>query len=161
MSYTDTIQTFQSFSFDDNSAVNVGPSLNSDFISGDLTRRKRWSLSLGGTRGRTTYGASVFHSKYKSDNLALDEERYGGSLSLNRNLNGRLSVGVGFSYNISKFASDNTNDNFWSASANANYRLSKSLTATLGYVHSDRSQARLGSLNGGSNYVSLSIRAAL
>ncbi|MBL4894761.1 MAG: TIGR03016 family PEP-CTERM system-associated outer membrane protein, partial [Emcibacter sp.] len=67
LSYTDTIQTFQSLSFEDNGAGGLGSSLNSDFISGDLTRRKRWTLALSGTRGRTSYGASVFHNKYKTD----------------------------------------------------------------------------------------------
>ncbi|MBL4802346.1 MAG: TIGR03016 family PEP-CTERM system-associated outer membrane protein [Emcibacter sp.] len=161
LSYTDTIQTFQSFAFDDISSVNLDPALNSEFISGDLTRRKKWTLKLSGTRGRTTYNASSFYSEYKSDNLALDEERYGGALSINRNLNSRLSIGSGLSYNLSKFASDNINDKFWSASVNMSYQLSKSLTGTLGYVHSDRDQERFGSLNGGSNYISLSIRATL
>jgi len=161
LSYTDTIQTFQSFAFDNNSAVNIDPSLNSGFISGDLTRRKNWTLALSGERGRTTYSASAFYNKYNSDNRALDEKRYGGAISILRNLNQRLSVSGGFTYNLSRFLSDNIADKFWSASVNMNYQISKSLAGTLGYVHSDRDQTRFGRLNGGSNYISLTIRAAL
>ncbi|NOZ66422.1 MAG: TIGR03016 family PEP-CTERM system-associated outer membrane protein [Alphaproteobacteria bacterium] len=161
LSFQDTIQTFQSFAFENNGAVNVDPLLNSGFISGDLTRRKQWSLSLAGVRGRTTYSASGLYSKYTSDNTALDDERYGAAFSTGRNLSRRLNISAGFNFNISKFASDGIKDKFWSASANANYQLSKSLLATLGYVHTNRDQARFNTLNGGSNYISLSIRAAI
>lgn len=159
--YTDSIQTFQSFAFNSNNIVNLDPSQNSGFISGDLTRRKSASLSLGGTRGRTTYSASAFFNKYRSDNAALDEKRYGAAVSLSRQLSRKFSISGSFSYNLSRFSSDNIDDKFWSAAANVNYTISKSLVGTLGYVHSDRSRARIGNLNGGSNYISLSIRAAI
>lgn len=159
LSYTDLIQTYQSFAFNNNDIID--PAFNSDFSSSDLTRRKSWILSLSGTRGRTTYSASAFYNKYRSDNNNLDEKRYGGSISLSRNLNQRLSVSSSFSYNLSEFLSDNIKDRFWSVAASANYKISKSLIGTLGYIHSDRDQARFGNLNGGSNYVSLSIRAEL
>jgi len=161
LSFRDTIQTFQSLALDNNNGANIDPFLNSGFISGDLTRRKQWSLSLGGTRGRTTYSASGIYSKYTSDNTALDDERYGAALSVSRRLSSRLSLSTGLNFNISKFRSDSIVDKFWSASANANYQLSKSLLATLGYVHTNRDQARFNRLNGGSNYISLSIRAAI
>jgi uncharacterized protein (PEP-CTERM system associated) len=161
LSYTDQIQTFQSFAFEDNSAVNINPSLNSGFISGDLIRRKNWRLSLAGTRGRTSYSASAFYSEYMSDNTALDEERYGGAVSIRRNLSQNLSVSSGFSYNLSRFSSDNIDDIFWSASVNANYKISKSLIGSLGYIHTDRDQSRFNRLNGGSNFVTLSIRAEI
>ncbi len=161
LSYTDRIQTFQSFAFNDNSAVNVDLPSNSNFISGDLTRRKEWKLAIGGTRGRTSYSASAFYSKYKSDRTTLDEERYGGGISIVRNLNSRLNVSGGFSYNLSEFSSDSIRDKFWSAFATVNYQISKSLTGSLAYTHSDRDQNRFGNLNGGSNYISLSIRAAI
>jgi len=161
LSYRDEIKTFQSFAFDGGGGGNVNPPLNSDFISGDLTRRKQWRLTISGTRGRTSYSSSAFYSNYKSDNLLLDEKRYGGALSLSRNLNTRLSINGSLTYNLSKFASDNVKDIFWTASANMNYQISKSILGTLGYTHSDRDSARFGNLNGGSNYVSLSIRAAL
>ncbi len=161
LSYSDFIQTFQSLAFEDNSNINLDSSLGSDFISGDLTRRKRWSLSLSGIRGRTSYSASAFYSEYKGDNLSLNEERYGGVVSLNRALNSKLNISGVFSYNLSKFLSDGINDKFWSASANINYKISKSLIGTISYSHSDRDQARQGILNGGSNYISISIRAAI
>ncbi len=161
LSYTDTIQTFQSFAFASNNIVTLDPSQGSNFISGDLTRRKNLSLSLSGTRGRATYSASAFYSKYKSDNNALDERRYGGAISLARRLSRRLSINGGFSYNLSRFSSSNIDDKFWSASANVDYNISKSLVGSLGYIHTDRSQARFGNLNGGSNYISLSIKAAI
>jgi len=161
LTYTDTIQTFQSLAFDGGGGAGFNPFLNNDFISGDITRRKQWALSLSGTRGRTSYSASAFHSEYRSDNLALDEERYGGSASISRSLSSRLRINGGFSYNVSKFALDNINDRFWTASSNLSYDISKSLLGTFGYSHSDRDQSRFGNLNGGSNYISLSIRAAL
>ena len=161
LSYNDTINTFQSFAFGDNTAVNIDPSLDSGFISGDLTRRKQWRLSVSGTRGRTSYSASSFYLKSNSDLTALDEKRYGGAISISRRLSPRLSISGSASYNLSKFLSDNIRDKFWSASANMTYQISKSLIGDLGYVHSDRDQTRFGNLNGGSNYISLSIRAAL
>lgn len=161
LTYTDRIQTFQSFAFDDNNDVNINPSLNSAFVSGDLTRRKSWRFSLAGTRGRTSYNASAFYSDYGSGNLALNEERYGGTISIRRNLNQRLSISTGLSYNLSRFSSDNLKDKFWSASVNADYKISKSLVGSLGYVHTDRDQSRFSSLNGGSNFVSFSIRAEI
>ena len=161
LSFSDRIRTFQSLALDDNGAVIIDPSLDSNFISGDITRQKRWALTLSGTRGRTTYAASAFYSDYESDNTALDEERYGGAISLRRELSQRLSIGGGFTYNLSKFASDNTNDKFWNASANIEYQISKSLVGILEYSHSDRDQVRFGNLNGGSNFVALSIRATL
>ncbi|MCF6216255.1 MAG: TIGR03016 family PEP-CTERM system-associated outer membrane protein [Emcibacter sp.] len=161
LTYTDRIQTFQSLAFDGTGADNLNSSLNSDFISGDITRRKQWRLSISGTRGRTSYSSSAFYSQYQSDNLALDEKRYGGSVSISRNLNRRLSIDGRFSYNLSKFLSDNINDKFWSASTNLNYQISKSLLGSLSYSHSNRDQSRFGNFNGGSNYISLSIRAVL
>lgn len=161
LSYFDTINTFQSFAFDDNTAVNIDPSLDSGFISGDLTRRKQWRLSVSGTRGRTSYSASSFHFDSKSDQAVLDEERYGGAISIKRRLSPQLSISGAASYNSSKFSSDNVKDKFWSASVNMTYQISKSLMGDLGYVHSERDQSRFGNLNGGSNYISLSIRAAL
>ncbi|VAV93715.1 hypothetical protein MNBD_ALPHA01-2293 [hydrothermal vent metagenome] len=161
LSYTDRIQTFQSFAFDNNDGVNINLPEGSDFISGDLTRRKDWRFSISGTRGRTGYSASAFYSNYISDRTVLDEKRYGGSISINRNLNNRLSISGGFSYNLSKFSSDSIEDKFWSAFATANYQISKSLIGTLAYTHSNRDQSRFGNLNGGSNYISLSIRAAI
>jgi len=161
LTYSDKIQTFQSLALDSNSTTNLGTSLGGNFISGDLTRRKQWNFTVSGTRGRTTYGASAFYSKFISDKVVLNEKRYGGSVTIARNLNSKLSINGGFSYNLSKFLSDNVNDKFWSASANVNYKISKSLIGTIGYVHSNRDQRRFGLLNGGSNYVSLSISAAL
>ncbi len=161
LTYTDRIRTFQSFAFDGTGGGNLNSSLNSDFISGDITRRKQWRLSISGTRGRTTYSSSAFYSQYQSDNLALGEKRYGGSVSISRNLNSRLSIDGRFSYNLSKFLSDNINDRFWSASSNLNYQISKSLLGSLSYSHSNRDQSRFGNFNGGSNYISLSIRAVL
>lgn len=161
LSYSDTINTFQSFAFDDNTAVNIDPSLDSGFISGDLTRRKKWTLTLSGTRGRTSYAASSFYYDSQSDRSALDEERYGGALSISRKLNQRLSISGAASYNLSKFSTDGIEDKFWSVSVNMTYQISKSLVGDLGYVHSDRDQSRFANLNGGSNYISLSIRAAL
>ena len=161
LSYVDSIQTFQSFAFQDNSSVILDQGLNSGFVSGDLTRRKSWILAISGTRGRTTYSASAFYNKYRSDNVALDEKRYGGTVSIQRNLNQRLNITSSFSYNLSRFSSDNIENKFWSASVNMNYQLSKSLLGTIGYVHSDRDQSRVRNLNGGSNYVSLTIRATL
>ncbi len=161
LTYTDRIRTFQSFAFDGAGGGNLNSSLNSDFISGDITRRKQWRLSISGTRGRTTYSSSAFYSQYQSDNLALDEKRYGASVSINRNLNSRLSIDGRFSYNVSKFQSDNIIDKFWSASSNLNYQISRSLLGSLSYSHSNRDQSRFGNLNGGSNYISLSIRAVL
>ncbi|VAV86898.1 hypothetical protein MNBD_ALPHA02-270 [hydrothermal vent metagenome] len=161
LSFRDTIQTFQSLALENNNSTNIDPFLNSGFISGDLTRRKQWSLSLGGTRGRTTYSASGLYSKYTSDNTALDDERYGAAFSISRRLNRRFSLSTGFNFNVSKFSSDGIKDKFWSASVNADYQLSKNLVTVLGYVHTKRDQARFGNLNGGSNYISLSIRAAI
>lgn len=162
LSYRDTIQTFQSLAFNSSdNVVNLDSSQNSSFISGDLTRRKRATLSLSGTRGRTTYSAAAFYSKDVSDNVGLNEKRYGGAVSLERQLSRRLSIGGSFSYNLSRFLSDNIDDKFWSASATVDYRISKSLVGSFEYVHSDRAQARLASLNGGSNFITLSIRAAI
>ncbi|PCI46153.1 MAG: TIGR03016 family PEP-CTERM system-associated outer membrane protein [Alphaproteobacteria bacterium] len=161
LSYTDTIQTFQSLAFNDNSAVNLDPSLNSGFISGDLTRRKRGTFSVSGVRGRTSYSASAFYNENRSDNRALDEERYGGAFSISRRLSPRLTVSSGFSYNLSRFSSDNTDDKFWSASVSTNYQISQSLIGSLSFVHSDRDQSRFSALNGGSNFISLSIRAEI
>lgn len=161
LSYIDSIQTFQSFAFQDNNSVILDPALNSGFISGDLTRRKSWTLAISGQRGRTTYSASAFYNKDRSDNVALGEKRYGGVVSIQRNLNHRLDISSSFSYNLSRFSSDNINDKYWSASVNLNYQLSKSLLGTIGYIHTDRDQTRVRSLNGGSNYVSLTIRATL
>ncbi len=161
LTYTDRIQTFQSLAFDRTGADNLNSPLNSGFISGDITRRKQWRLSISGTRGRTSYSSSAFYSQYQSDNLALDEKRYGGSVLISRNLNRRLSIDGRFSYNLSKFLSDNINDKFWSASTNLNYQISKSLLGSLSYSHSNRDQSRFGNFNGGSNYISLSIRAVL
>ncbi len=161
LSFSDTIQTFQSTVFSDNVDVINSPSLNSGFISGDLTRRKEWALTVQGIRGRTTYAATAFHRKNRSDNNALDETEYGGNFTISRNLNQRLSISSGFTYSSSEFSNDSIRDKFWSASANVSYRISKSLFGTLGYVHTDRDQTRFTNLNGGSNYISLSVRAGL
>ncbi len=161
LSYTDRIQTFQSFAFDNNDEVNINLPEGSDFISGDLTRRKDWRLSMSGTRGRTGYSVSAFYSNYRSDRTVLDEKRYGAGFSINRKLNSRLNIDGGFNYNLSKFSSDDVEDKFWSAFATVNYQISKSLIGTLSYTYSNRDQSRFVNLNGGSNYISLSIRAAI
>tara|TARA_R110002073_G_scaffold329905_1_gene513059 strand:- start:10768 stop:12195 length:1428 start_codon:yes stop_codon:yes gene_type:complete len=159
LTYTDTIQTFQSFAFDEIPGPVIDPTQSGNFVSGDITRRKQARLYLTGSRGRTSYSMSGSYSRNKSDNSALDEDRYSAAVSLNRQLSRRLSLGSSFSYNLSKFASDGTEDTFWSASVNGNYSISQSLVGTLGYTHSDRDQARFANLNGGTNYISLSIRA--
>ncbi len=159
--YSDTLRTFQSLAFEEAGGTGFVPTEDSGFISGDLARRKRWTLGVNGVRGRTTYGINGFYLKNRSENSVLDEKRWGGGISLSRALNTRLTVGSNFYYNRSQFFSDNRKDNFWSASANASYLISKSLVGTLEYVHSDRDQSRFSVLNGGSNYVSLSIRASL
>lgn len=161
LSYTDRIQTFQSFVFEDNNDVITDLSLNNDFISGDLNRRKEWRLSLSGIRGRTSYNAILFNFKNRSDNAVFDEKRYGATISIDRKLNQRLNINGSFTYNLSQFASDNTDDKFWSTSFKMNYQISKSLEGFLEYTHTDRDQVRFNSLNGGSNYVSLTIRAKI
>jgi len=159
LTYTDKLQTFQSLGFDFGfSNPDLGSVDGVNFFDDALVREKRWNLSVSGIRGRTSYSLYGGITNTTSENVDRDEERWFAGASLNRNLSTRLSIGTQFSYNDSKFVNVTFRDKYWNISANVSYLVSKKLTASLEYVHTDRDRGDGSTFSRASNFVSFTLR---
>lgn len=161
LTYSDRLQTFQSLGFDFGfSNPDLGSLDGVNFFDDTLVREKRWNLSVSGTRGRTSYNIFGGYTDSTSENITRDEERWFAGASLNRELSPRLSVGGRVSYNDSKFTNVVFRDKYWNASANVSYRISKSISAVLEYIHTDRNRGNASPFTRSSNFASFTLRTS-
>jgi len=160
-SYTQTIETTQSLIANNLNGAVIGPNGtlinpvtglpiapgNAPFgngvtafgLSNGSFLDKRFKLDLTATRGRNTYTATAFDERQSEQLSAGNTQAIGGQLNWSRLLWPDLTSNVSGSYsNISFLDGSGRVDNYYSASANLTYSVSRTVSTQLSVTRSDR-----------------------
>ena len=108
-------------------------------VSNNAFRERNFTMSLAGSRGRSSFTAQTFVQNRKTDATGGDETVIGGSASLSRALTRKASASVNLSFTNTDFGTaDGRKDNLFTASLSYSYLLVGGLSASLSYTFSNR-----------------------
>ncbi|MDA5193602.1 TIGR03016 family PEP-CTERM system-associated outer membrane protein [Govanella unica] len=121
--------------------------------------RKRAQVGFTGSRKRNVFGANLFHEKRTSDTAFNQETSYGVDANFTRSLSRAASAFVSGTYRHSTYdQAEHRQDDFYSAQAGVNYKLSEYLSGGVTYYYTNRdSNQILRKLE--ENAVKLSVKA--
>jgi uncharacterized protein (PEP-CTERM system associated) len=149
-SFSETIETSQQLLSDNLSFIGTDPITGGvidtrtglPFAGSDDTfglqdnsfRKKRFDLSLNGSRRRNTFNGGVFWESRDTEATNIEEIAIGANVGLGRKLSRRTNGNLNFTYRNTDFGtSDNKTENEYLFSAGMSYQIFGDLKATANY----------------------------